>query len=137
MTDPQHDLGLPASSQSRDPVLMRKLGYVMWQDAINSAYPVLPVERSASDLAVVPYSSGTKGNPKGCMHSHYTVNVTAIDGVVWRYQITRWRSIATMAIDFVNDPHVKSYDLYPKISWRWRSCDARCNCQKTKRFTRA
>ena len=37
------------------------------------------------------------------MHSHYTVNVTAIGGVVWRYQITRWRSVATMAIDFVNE----------------------------------
>lgn len=162
MTDPEYDLGLPESLHPRDSDLMRKLGYVMWQDAINSAYPAPLVKRSASDLAVIPYSSGTTGNPKGCMHSHYTVNVTAVGSVVWhqfeedsislatlpmfhvtgmqgamngpiyaggtlvimsrwdrqiaaelirRYQITRWRSIATMAIDFVNDPHIKSYDL--------------------------
>ncbi|MDG1937116.1 MAG: long-chain-fatty-acid--CoA ligase [Paracoccaceae bacterium] len=162
MTDPEYDLCLPASLYPHDPDLMRKLGYVMWQDAISSAYPVPPVNRSASDLAVIPYSSGTTGNPKGCMHSHYTVNVTAVGGVVWhqfeedsislatlpmfhvtgmqgamngpiyaagtlvimarwdrqiaaelirRYQITRWRSIATMAIDFVNDPNIRSYDL--------------------------
>ena len=162
MADPEYDISLPTSLREGDPALMRKLGYVMWQDAISSAYPVAPVKRSASDLAVIPYSSGTTGKPKGCMHSHYTVNVTAVGGVVWhqfeensvslatlpmfhvtgmqgamngpiyaggtlvimvrwdrqiaaelirRYKITRWRSIATMAIDFVNDPKIKSYDL--------------------------
>ncbi len=162
MADPKYDLHLPKSLQERSPTLMRKLGYVMWQDAINSAQPAAPIKRSASDLAVIPYSSGTTGNPKGCMHTHYTVNVTTVGGVVWhqfeensvslatlpmfhvtgmqgamngpiyaggtlvimvrwdrqiaaklikRYQITRWRSIATMAIDFVNDPKIRSYDL--------------------------
>ena len=162
MTNPDYDLSLPYSLCERDPALLRKLGYLMWQDVINSAHPAAPAKRSANDLAVIPYSSGTTGNPKGCMHSHYTVNVTAVGGVIWhqfeensvslstlpmfhvtgmqgamngpiyaggtlvimarwdsqtaaelirRYRITRWRSIATMAIDLVNDPMINSYDL--------------------------
>ena len=31
--------------------------------------------------------------------------------LIRRYQITRWRSISTMAIDLVNDPQIANYDL--------------------------
>ena len=115
-----------------------------------------------NDLAVLPYSSGTTGAPKGCMHSHYTTMAVLIGGLQWqavdeadvhlatlpmfhvtgmqvgmngslisggtivimtrwdrrraadlirRHGVTRWRSIATMAIDMVNDPDVASYDF--------------------------
>ena len=31
--------------------------------------------------------------------------------LIRRHQITRWRSISTMAIDLVNDPKIAKYDL--------------------------
>ena len=37
----------------------------------------------ADDLAVMPYTSGTTGQPKGCMHSHRTTMYNAVAGGVW------------------------------------------------------
>jgi fatty-acyl-CoA synthase len=36
------------------------------------------------DLCVLPYTSGTTGHPKGCMHSHATVLASNISSQVWR-----------------------------------------------------
>ena len=38
----------------------------------------------AGDLAVMPYTSGTTGKPKGCMHTHSTVLATSTAGCHWR-----------------------------------------------------
>ena len=35
------------------------------------------------DLCVMPYTSGTTGNPKGCMHTHRSVMSTLVGGVQW------------------------------------------------------
>src|SRR5690606_2865755 len=35
------------------------------------------------DLALIPYSSGTTGAPKGCMHVHRAVMATAVHRSVW------------------------------------------------------
>jgi fatty-acyl-CoA synthase len=37
----------------------------------------------ADELCVLPYTSGTTGEPKGCMHTHRTVMTTAVGGVNW------------------------------------------------------
>lgn len=43
-----------------------------------------PVPVSSSDLAELLYTSGTTGDPKGCMHSHETALLAAIGpGMVW------------------------------------------------------
>jgi fatty-acyl-CoA synthase len=38
------------------------------------------------DLAVMPYTSGTTGKPKGCMHTHSTVQATTVPYLLWRGQ---------------------------------------------------
>jgi fatty-acyl-CoA synthase len=55
-----------------------------WREAL--AARCLPGEHmaSAEDLAVMPYTSGTTGKPKGCMHTHSNVQATATAYLEWR-----------------------------------------------------
>ncbi|THU05344.1 long-chain fatty acid--CoA ligase [Lampropedia puyangensis] len=42
-------------------------------------------EVGADDLAVLPYTSGTTGLPKGCMHLHRSINFNATAATLWGY----------------------------------------------------
>jgi fatty-acyl-CoA synthase len=42
------------------------------------------VEARPTDLAVLPYTSGTTGHPKGCMHAHQTVIASLAASHVWK-----------------------------------------------------
>jgi len=55
-----------------------------WSEAI--ALNLVPTEHRAGpdDLAVMPYTSGTTGRPKGCMHTHYNVLSTSTAYGFWR-----------------------------------------------------
>jgi fatty-acyl-CoA synthase len=55
-----------------------------WADAVAAGEPPGPHTAQADDLAVMPYTSGTTGQPKGCMHTHFNVQATAIAYVPWR-----------------------------------------------------
>jgi len=45
------------------------------------ALPALTV--TPTDLAILPYTSGTTGLPKGCMHPHSSVMHNAVCGAIW------------------------------------------------------
>lgn len=62
---------------------IRAAGVTLWADAL--ARNLAPTELSAGpdDLCVMPYTSGTTGKPKGCMHSHRTAMHTLVAGVQW------------------------------------------------------
>ena len=55
-----------------------------WADAL--AASLTPSEHLAGpdDLAVLPYTSGTTGKPKGCMHTHASIMHTALGGTAWQ-----------------------------------------------------
>lgn len=133
----------------------------LWADTLGHP-PAGPALATPDDLAVFPYSSGTTGNPKGCVHTHRSVMAVVAASAAWapitadavhlvclplfhvtgmqtamntpifsgstmvvmtrwdrrvavalirRHRVTRWRSIATMAIDLINDPESTSFDL--------------------------
>ncbi len=49
-------------------------GAVRWTDALSAGLrPAGPSTAQPDDLCVLPYTSGTTGLPKGCMHSHRTL----------------------------------------------------------------
>ncbi|GHE02535.1 long-chain fatty acid--CoA ligase [Defluviimonas sp. 20V17] len=54
-----------------------------WSQALSEARDPGPITAGPDDLAVIPYSSGSTGHPKGCMHSHRTVMATAVGSVAW------------------------------------------------------
>ncbi len=57
---------------------------VSWVDALAGGTADLPVHTATpQDLAVLPYTSGTTGLPKGCMHTHASMMHNAVATALW------------------------------------------------------
>ena len=57
---------------------------INWLDAIKpAAHGVAPHTAGPQDLAVLPYTSGTTGLPKGCMHTHASIMHNAVATSLW------------------------------------------------------
>lgn len=83
---PDTDLELPKEVAA--PVWTEEVsGLVSWESAMATGYSPATHTAGPEDLAVIPYSSGTTGAPKGCMHTHRSVMATAVHRVTWS-QIT-------------------------------------------------
>jgi fatty-acyl-CoA synthase len=54
-----------------------------WADALACQASLPAHNRGPDDLAVLPYTSGTTGLPKGCMHLHRTVMHNAVAVGLW------------------------------------------------------
>jgi fatty-acyl-CoA synthase len=54
-----------------------------WTDALDNTLPLPPLEVGPEDMAVLPYTSGTTGNPKGCIHPHRSLMHNAMASSVW------------------------------------------------------
>jgi len=59
-------------------------GCTRWLDAIGERRAPGPTSAGPDDLALLPYTSGTTGLPKGCMHTHRTLMHNAVGGQ-WSY----------------------------------------------------
>jgi fatty-acyl-CoA synthase len=55
----------------------------LWVDMLAEQHAPGPLSTGPSDLCVMPYTSGTTGRPKGCMHTHHSVMSTAVGGIEW------------------------------------------------------
>ena len=54
-----------------------------WTDALQAGLRPGPGTAAPDDLCVLPYTSGTTGLPKGCMHSHRTLMANIVGGSLW------------------------------------------------------
>lgn len=54
-----------------------------WEEALANDLPLPPLDVGPADLAVLPYTSGTTGNPKGCMHPHRSLMHNAVAAAHW------------------------------------------------------
>lgn len=54
-----------------------------WEQALACTAPAPELRVGPTDLAVLPYTSGTTGLPKGCMHPHSSLMHNAVAGGLW------------------------------------------------------
>ena len=54
-----------------------------WTKALDCSGEAPALAVGPRDLAVLPYTSGTTGLPKGCMHLHNSIMHNAVSGAVW------------------------------------------------------
>ena len=80
--DAQTDLPLPDFVRAPRSGAERP-AVILWTDALGANARPGEHTAGADDLAVLPYTSGTTGKPKGCMHPHSTFMCTANGGVYW------------------------------------------------------
>ena len=76
------DKGGVAFPAGLDAVPELQAGDVTWETAVLAA-PAPQVQVQPGDLCVMPYTSGTTGFPKGCMHTHHNVQANAAGGAFW------------------------------------------------------
>ncbi|MFS0753540.1 long-chain fatty acid--CoA ligase [Noviherbaspirillum sp. 1P10PC] len=77
-----HDYPAPAYiTAPREPVA--GTGLTAWTDMLAHGLQPGPMTAGPDDLAVMPYTSGTTGHPKGCMHTHRSVMYNAVAGMTW------------------------------------------------------
>ncbi|WP_459569532.1 long-chain fatty acid--CoA ligase [Cupriavidus sp. 8B] len=55
----------------------------LWSDALAARYVPARHDAEVDDMAVMPYTSGTTGAPKGCIHTHRSVMHNAIGNCLW------------------------------------------------------
>jgi fatty-acyl-CoA synthase len=78
------DLAVPAFvAAPRRALADAAAGVVAWHEALASGAGPGPLTAGPDDLCVMPYTSGTTGNPKGCMHTHASVMYNAVAGMQW------------------------------------------------------
>ncbi len=58
-------------------------GVVAWNDALAQRCQPGPLTAGPDDLCVMPYTSGTTGQPKGCMHTHRSAMFNAVSSTQW------------------------------------------------------
>lgn len=79
------DLAVPDFIKA-PPSQPQRQGVTLWADALNAALEPHPPLATPDDLCVMPYTSGTTGLPKGCVHRHRSVMHTTVSLAKWHAQ---------------------------------------------------
>ncbi|AXI10226.1 long-chain fatty acid--CoA ligase [Oceanobacillus zhaokaii] len=56
---------------------------ISWSNALSEAYQADYYNGLNDDIAVIPYTSGTTGIPKGCVHPNNTLQANTVGGALW------------------------------------------------------
>ena len=77
-----------------DPEL--QAGHLRWLDVLALGLAPGPLTSQPDDLALLPYTSGTTGLPKGCMHTHRTLMSNSVGGGQWGHASPETVSLAVV-----------------------------------------
>ncbi len=73
-------------------------GHFHWIEAIAAQYEPDAHTTKADDIVVLPYTSGTTGLPKGCMHTNRTVQANTIGAYHWSSSTTSTVHLTTLPL---------------------------------------
>ncbi|MEO0990354.1 MAG: AMP-binding protein, partial [Pseudomonadota bacterium] len=97
---------------------------VPWLDTFSGDHTAPVHDRGPDDWCLIPYSSGTTGRPKGCLHTHGSVNFTLHAYPVWFALPSGSRYLATLPFYHVagmqnsmNLPILTASTVYPLTRW--------------------
>lgn len=83
-SDYLEETDLPVPDVARAPrEEITDVSVTLWSEALSGGYDPAPVEVGAEDMALLPYTSGTTGRSKGCIHTHRTLQATLVGVSVW------------------------------------------------------
>jgi fatty-acyl-CoA synthase len=88
-------------------------GCTLLADALAANLTPTPHTAVPDDLALLPYTSGTTGLPKGCMHTHRTLMSNVVGGSLWGHA-----SAETVSLGVVPFFHITGM-LYGVLSPVW------------------
>jgi fatty-acyl-CoA synthase len=66
-----------------DRVVFTESNHYLWSEAVEASLTPSEHISTGDDLAVLPYTSGTTGLPKGCMHTNKTVQANTVGAYYW------------------------------------------------------
>ncbi|NHM31219.1 long-chain fatty acid--CoA ligase [Neobacillus terrae] len=88
---------IPAEVEAPRAVINEPNHY-LWKEAIDANYQPGEHTATADDLVVLPYTSGTTGLPKGCMHTNRTVNANTVGAYHWSRSTTDTVHLQTLPL---------------------------------------
>lgn len=56
---------------------------IFWKDALSETYQIDEYDGLEDDVAMIPYTSGTTGMPKGCVHPNRTIQANTVGASLW------------------------------------------------------
>lgn len=62
---------------------LTKENQYLWEEVLNEKVKPLTFNGQKDDMAILPYTSGTTGLPKGCIHTNETVQANVISASYW------------------------------------------------------
>lgn len=71
-------------------------GTTRWADALAAGHVPKPVDVQPDDMALLPYTSGTTGLPKGCIHTHRTLMSNVVGGGLWGHASAETTSLGVV-----------------------------------------
>ncbi len=70
-------------------------GGAEWKAALGAGHIASASKAQPGDLCLMPYTSGSTGHPKGCMHTHATVLHNVLGAMLWKHITADTISLAT------------------------------------------
>ncbi|MBS3756422.1 MAG: AMP-binding protein [Desulfobacterales bacterium] len=93
------DPELPVPEAMRqEPDIEAQDGLRPWLVSLQDAGAPPSVEVGVSDMAMLPYTSGSTGVPKGCIHTHATVISNTVSSALWMTMLANSTILCTLPL---------------------------------------